>query len=281
MDYGETKVFAIGFGFPEGPSFDRAGNLYVTDSEKEAIHRVSPDGEVSIFVRSDGGPNGSAFHRDGDVYAAEPSGKRVVRVTPAGELTVLADKFEGEPFSAPNDITFDLEGRAYFTDPGESSLDDPYGRVFRLDPTGEVHLLADHMAYPNGLAVTPDGRQLMVAETMSEKLHRFSLDENGNVTGREEFAYVGTGHEDEIGPDGIAFDEAGYLHVAIYGGGVVVVVNPEGEVVEHIPAGGLRPTNVAFGGTDNRFLHITETETRVVSVVRAPRPGLRLFGTLG
>lgn len=281
MDYGETKVFATGFGFPEGPSFDRAGNLYVTDSEQEAIHRVLPDGEVSIFVRSEGGPNGSAFHRNGDVYAAEPSGKRVVRVTPAGKLSVLAEKFEGEPFSAPNDITFDLEGRAYFTDPGESSLDDPYGRVFRLDATGEVYLMADQMAYPNGLAVTPDGRHLMVAETMSEKVHRFRLDEKGNVTGMEEFAYVGTGHEDEIGPDGMAFDEAGFLHVAIFGGGVVAVVSPEGEVVEHIPAGGLRPTNVAFGGADSRFLHITETETRVVTVVAAPRPGLRLFGAQG
>ena len=281
MEYGDAKVFATGFGFPEGPSFDRAGNLYVTDSQKEAIHRVSPDGEMSIFVRSGGGPNGSAFHRNGDVYAAEPSGKRVVRVTPAGELSVLADEFEGEPFSAPNDITFDLEGRVYFTDPGESSLDDPYGRVFGIDASGELHLIANQMAYPNGLAVTPDGRDLMVAETMSEKLHRFSLDEGGKVTGREEFAYVGTGHEDEIGPDGIAFDEAGYLYVAIFGGGVVAVVSPEGKVVEHIPAGGLRPTNVAFGSPDGRSLYITETETRVVTVVRAPRPGLRLFGVAG
>lgn len=278
MDYGETRVFATGFGFPEGPSFDRDGNLYVTDSQNKAIHRVSPDGVVSIFVRSDGGPNGSAFHRDGDVYAAEPSGKRIVRITPAGELSMLVNEFEAEPFTAPNDVTFDLEGRAYFTDPAEASPDDPRGRVFRIDASGEVHLVAERMAYPNGLAVTPDGRHLMVAETDSEKLHKFRLDNDGNVKAREEFAFVGTGHEDEVGPDGMAFDEAGFLHVAIYGGGIVVVVSPEGEVVEHIPAGGLRPTNVAFGGADNRSLYITETETSVVTVVAAPRPGLRLFG---
>ena len=281
MDYGETRVFATGFEFPEGPSFDRAGNLYVTDSQQKAIPRVSPDGEVSIFVRSEGGPNGSAFHSNGDLYAAEPSGKRVVRVSPAGKLEVVVEEWDGQPFLAPNDITFDLKGRAYFTDPGESNIDDPFGRVFRIDPTGEVHRIAENMACPNGLAVTPDGQHLMVAETYPEKLTRFSLDEGGNVTDAEEFAYVGTGHEDEIGPDGMAFDEAGYLHVAIFGGGVVAVVSPEGEVVEHIPAGGLRPTNVAFGGEDNRFLYITETESKTVSVVRAPRPGLRLFGATG
>jgi gluconolactonase len=281
MDYGEATVFATGFGFPEGPSFDQAGNLYVTDSEQEAIHRVLPDGDVSIFVRSDGGPNGSAFHRNGDVYAAEPSGKRVVRVSPASELEVVADEWDGEPLLGPNDITFDRQGRAYFSDPGESNLKNPIGRVFRIDPAGKVHLLAEKMAFPNGLAVAPDGRNLVVAETYSEKLHWLSLDDDGNVTAREEFAYVGTGHEDEIGPDGMAFDEAGYLHVAIFGGGVVAVVSPAGEVVEHIPAGGLRPTNVAFGGEDNSSLYITETESKAVTVVRAPRPGLRLFGSMG
>ena len=277
MPYGETRIFATGFEFPEGPSFDRAGNLYITDSGQQAIPRVSTDGQTSIFVRSEGGPNGSAFHANGDLYVAEPGAKRIVRVSPDAEIHVLAEKFDGGPFLAPNDITFDMRGRVYFSDPGDSNVDDPYGRVFRLDPSGQVYLMAAQMAYPNGLAVTPDGGHLIVAETFSEKLIRFTLNAGGDVTDREEFAYVGMGREDEVGPDGMAFDEAGYLHVAIFGGGVVVVVSPDGEVVEHLPAGGLRPTNVAFGGPDRRSLHITETENRIVTSVEAPRPGLRLF----
>ncbi|MDP6350427.1 MAG: SMP-30/gluconolactonase/LRE family protein, partial [Chloroflexota bacterium] len=199
MSYGKTKIFATGFEFPEGPSFDRAGNLYIMDSGQRAIPRVSPDGETSIFARSEGGPNGSAFHRNGDLYVAEPGARRVAKVSPTADLHVLADEFEGEPFLAPNDITFDLEGRAYFSDPDDSDVDDPYGRVFRLDPNGEVHLVAAQMAYPNGLAVTPDGGHLIVAETFSEKLLRCTLDPGGDVTAREEFAYVGTGREDEVG----------------------------------------------------------------------------------
>ena len=280
MAHGKTEIFASGFDFPEGPSFDRTGNLYVTDSQRGAVIRVSPAGGTSVFVESKGGPNGSAFHKNGNLYAAEPGGKRIIEINPDGVLQIIANKFEDKPLLAPNDITFDMEGAAYFSDPGESRLDNPFGRVFRIQPTGNLALIADKMAYPNGLAISPDGKHLIVAETFSEKLHRFSLDESGNTIGREEFAYVGTGHDNEVGPDGMAFDEAGYLYVAIFGGGVVAVVSPDGDVIDHIPAGGLRPTNVAFGGEDNRYLFITETENRIVSFVQVARPGLRLFGTL-
>ena len=194
---------------------------------------------------------------------------------------MVADEFEGGPFFAPNDITFDLQGRAYFTDPGESSVEDPYGRVFRIDPDGSVTRIADGMAYPNGLAITPCRQALIVAETFSEKLHHFALDGNGDAVEREEFAYVGTGREGEVGPDGMAFDEDGYLHVAVFGGGIVSVVSPDGQVVERLPAGGLRPTNAAFGGPDSKTLYVTETENRIVTAIQAPRAGLPLFGGLG
>ena len=75
MDYGKYEVFATGFVFPEGPAFDRNGNLYVTDGKGSRIPRVDPNGNVSTFVESDGGPNGSAFHRNGDLYVAEPEGE--------------------------------------------------------------------------------------------------------------------------------------------------------------------------------------------------------------
>ncbi|MCY4109886.1 MAG: SMP-30/gluconolactonase/LRE family protein [Chloroflexi bacterium] len=281
MDYGECEVFASGFVFPEGPAFDREGNLYITDGKGGRIPKVDLKGKVSTFVESDGGPNGSAFHQNGELYVAEPEAKHITCVSPSGQTRVVAGEFEGEPFFGPNDITFDLLGRAFFTDPGESNVEDPYGRVFRIDPDGTVTRIAEGMAYPNGLAITPCGQGLIVAETFSEKLHRFSLDANGDAVEREEFAYVGTGRDGEVGPDGMAFDEDGYIHVAVFGGGIVSVVSRDGEVVEQLPAGGLRPTNAAFGGPDRKTLYVTETENRIVTAFLAPRGGLRLFGGVG
>ena len=278
MNYSDYRVFATDFMFPEGPAFDGDGNLYIADSQRNAIPVVNPDGKGSIFVETEGGPNGCAFHRHGDLYVAEPAGKRVIRVSPTGQMHVVVDEFEGQPFLAPNDITFDLQGRAYFSDPGDSNVAHPYGRVFRIDPDGSLTLLVQQMAYPNGLAITPDGQHLVVSETFSELLHKFVLDEGGNVVGRDEFAYVGTGRAGEVGPDGMAFDDAGYLYVAIFGGGVVSVVEPGGDVVEKLSVGGLRPTNVAFGGPERRTLYVTETDKRNVITIEAPRPGLSLYG---
>lgn len=272
------KVFARGFGFPEGPSFDRKGNLYVTDGGLHAIPRIAPDGTFSIFVETGGTPNGSAFHRNGDLYIAEPGTKRVLRATPSGEVHEVAREYQGVQFLGPNDVAFDPRGRLYFTDPHGSSLENPVGCVYRIDPDMSVTRIAQGMAYPNGLAVAPDGGHLIVAETYTEKLHRFTLDAAGNAVDKVEFAYVGTGREGEVGPDGMAFDVEGYLCVAIFGGGVVAVVSPDGKAVENLATGGLRPTNVAFGGAGRKTLYITETEHRVVIIIPMPRAGLPLFG---
>jgi gluconolactonase len=78
----------------------------------------------------------------------------------------------------------------------------------------------------------------------------------------------------------MAFDVAGNLYVANYGGGEVIILNPKGEAVERIPVGGLHPTNVAFGGTDRRSLFVTEVATGSIYRFNTDHPGLPLFGEM-
>jgi gluconolactonase len=75
----------------------------------------------------------------------------------------------------------------------------------------------------------------------------------------------------------MALDKRGYIYIAHYGGGDVLVVNPKGELIERIPVGGNFPTNVAFGGPDRKTLYVTEVETGSVYLFRVDYPGLELY----
>jgi sugar lactone lactonase YvrE len=79
----------------------------------------------------------------------------------------------------------------------------------------------------------------------------------------------------------MAFDVAGNLYIAHYGGGEVIILNPKGEVVERVPVGGLYPTNVAFGGSARKTLYVTEVETGSVYRFNADHAGLPLYGDAG
>jgi sugar lactone lactonase YvrE len=133
------------------------------------------------------------------------------------------------------------------------------------------------MAFSNGIAFGPDGA-LYVAETARGRVQRWELGADGTVAGREVFAAVTRAGEDDAGPDGMAFDVAGYLYVAVYGAGRVRVVAPDGVVVGEIDPGGRCPTNLTFGGPDGRRLFVTEAERGRVLTVEVDRPGLPLWG---
>lgn len=274
----EPGIFASGLRGPEGPAFDQAGNLYVTELEGGAVQRIAPDGTVSAFVRTGGRPNGSAFHRNGDLYIADASLGAVFRVPPDGRPYMFADAGE-EPFRNPNDLAFDRQGGLYLTDPVMNG-GDPDGRVHYVEPDGDIRLFAEGLRFPNGVALTPDGDRLMVAETRTGAIHEFILDAPGSYAQRRVRVELEHGPE-RGGPDGMAFTEDGFLYVAIARFGAVVVIDPDDNLVERIEPGGGFPTNVAFGGSERRTLFITEIETGTVRRLETTRRGALLYGQQG
>lgn len=145
-------------------------------------------------------------------------------------------------------MCFGPNGTLYFTDPGGSSLVDRIGAVYAVAPDGAVARVATGLAFPNGLMVTPDGATLVVGETFTGVLHRYSLDP---ACGYEELPSLttlqphGEGAQ-EAGPDGMAYGADGNLYVAHYASGFVRVVAPDGAIAASLPSGGPTPTNVAF-----------------------------------
>ena len=141
------------------------------------------------------------------------------------------------------------------------------------------------MAFPNGVAVAPDGSAVYLAETRYNRILRYALTQDSNagtagkVGPRTVFAQLRGG--DVGGPDGMAFDAAGNLYVAHYGEGRVDVLGPDGSEVLTIPVPGKGTTNVAFGGPDKRTLVITDVETASLYRVRVSIPGHPLFAETG
>jgi gluconolactonase len=262
--------------FLEGPSFDRAGNLWLTDIVFGRIFRVSPAGDWTVVAEYDGEPNCLAFHRDG--WAAITDAKRgLLRLDPAiGAVTPLLARARREGFRGVNDCTFAMNGDLFFTDQGQTGLQDPAGRVYRLRAgADQADPLVTNVPSPNGLVLTPDGHSLFVAATRDNAIWRLPITPDGGVIRVGRFIAMSGGL---AGPDGMALDTKGNLVVAHAGMGTVWIFSRLGEPLLRIRSPrGLGTTNVCFGGPENRDIFITESETGTVLRTRWEYPGEPLF----
>ncbi len=266
-------IFAGGFEFPEGPAFDRYGNLYLVNLRGGYLSRVNPAGRVERFAQTGGAPNGSAFQpQTGDLYVADSGLNSIMAIDQSGKVREVCGAFRGQKFQAPNDLCFDWAGGLYFTDPPPVSNPAPVGRLFYLSPAGEPVLLDEGIAYSNGLALDSREENLYVAETRTGRILRYRVSGQGRLEKRQIFAQL------DPKPDGMAFDTAGRLYVAVFGSGKIWVVGSDGQVLEKLALGGRGPTNLAFGGENRRQLFVTEGPQGLIYRLETITPGLKLAG---
>jgi gluconolactonase len=261
--------------FLEGPSFDRAGNLYVTDIPFGRIFRISRELEWTLVAEYDGWPNGIAIHRDGSLWIADYR-RGLLRLDPQAKkpqpTPVLAHR-NSESFRGLNDLTFDAQGNCYFTEQGQTGLHDPTGRVYRLRTTGQLDTVLGGIPSPNGVALNAHGRALLVAVTRANQVWRGPLLADGSVSKVGAFrTFFGTS-----GPDGMAVDVDNRLVVAHASLGGAFVLNMRGEVTHFVKSpGGWTVTNVAYRpGTSTVVL--TESETGSILEADLPAMGAPLF----
>lgn len=259
----QPQLYATGFEFAEGPAFDRFGALYVVNYRgKGHIGRITSDGTASIWCDLNelapvegkrAQANGLKVDIEDRLIVADAGGGRLLRVSADGKkVEVLADRFEGMRFNAINDVALDQKGNIYFSDPGGSSRENPVGAVYRFAiATKQVTRIATGFAFPNGLAVTPDQRSLCLAESQNYRILIFELTEDGAANQRVLVDFPrqdeGVIRGGEFSPDGMIFDAAGRLYVAMWNGGVINVVDvPSGKLLRQYDGGGDRVTNCHF-----------------------------------
>jgi sugar lactone lactonase YvrE/dienelactone hydrolase len=288
-----TRTAPIQGGLTEGPAVAPDGSVYFSDIPFGAsgglIVRFDPKTKkTEIFTDNSGKSNGLQFDSQGRLLACEGAnhgGRCLSRWDVATKKkTVLVDQFQDKRFNAPNDLCVDRAGRVYFTDPkylGDELRELAHMAVYRLDPSGELHEATHEVAKPNGVAISPDGKTLYVADhdNASEdvtkppppkagnmKIYAFPLAADGSVSGpRRTIVDFG----EKKGCDGMCVDSQGHVYLTVRDPGRpgVMVVDPDGKEVAFIATGppnqsgdklvGL-PSNVEFGiGDEASVLYVT------------------------
>lgn len=264
--------------FLEGPSFDRAGNLYLVDLAHGRIFRVDAAGRFTTVADYDGEPNGLKLHRDGRIFVADHRRGILTVDRDTGNVTTVLGRDDIPGFKGPNDLIFAKNGDLYFTDQGQTGLHDPTGRLLRLTVDGRLDVVLDNVPSPNGLVLNADQSILYLAVTRANAVWRVPFHADGSLGKVGLFIQLSGSLG---GPDGMAMDADDNLLVAQVGMGSVWYFSPVGEPLARIRScAGPLTTNLAFGGPDNRTLYITESESGSVLTADMPRPGLTLYSHL-
>lgn len=266
---------AIVDSFIEGPSFDRRGNLYVTDIPFGRVFRIDPAGEWTLITEYDGWPNGLKIHKDGRIFITDYRRGIVLLDPQSGKVTPVVETHHSESFKGVNDLFFASNGDLYFTDQGQSGWHDPTGRVYRMRASGQLEKLVDTIPSPNGLVLNLQENQVLVAVTRALAIWRMPLmPADGTASKVGTFIQLSGGLS---GPDGLALDVEGGLIVA-HAGMAVWRFDRFGQPTHRINlCTGHLCTNVAFGGQENKSLFITESETGSVLRAELPVAGRPMF----
>jgi len=305
----DAKLERVATGFNkwlEGPVWTREGTLLFAEIPSNNIDQWTPGKGASVFIHPSGykgsapyrgpepGSNGMTLDSKGRVTVAGHAGRTVWRIEsldPHAQVTVLADNYQGQKFSSPNDLVYKSDSSLYFTDPPyglETQGDDDPAKeqkingVYRIrdavgHPPGappdhsKIDLLIQDMSRPNGLAFSPDEKFLYVADSGKKFWRRYPVRPDGTV-GEGELFLDASSDPGKGAPDGLRVDVKGNIYSA--GPGGVWIISPGGKHLGTIKVPEV-VSNVAWGDADGKTLYITASTSvyRMRLNVAGIRPG--------
>lgn len=280
-----ARVLAEGIYFGEGPRWLH-GRLWFSDFFDHAVKSVSLKGDLRTEFEIDDQPSGLGWMPDGAMLVVSMKKRLVLRRSPDGRMSVHADLSHIATFHC-NDMIVDAKGRAYVGNFGfdldkelgargaESVLaDHPTAKLACVLPDGTVRVAADDMHFPNGPAITPDGKTLIVGETLSARLTAFDIAADGTLSNRRVWASIGPRV-----PDGIALDANGAVWVANPLAPECVRIVEGGKVLEVIDTG--QPCYACMlGGDDGKTLFMLTADTSIGHQAAASPKGKILIATV-
>lgn len=250
--HGGLETVLTGLTFPEGPRWHQ-GRLWFSDFYTHRVMALTPEGWAETMAHVPQQPSGLGWRPDGTMLVVSMLDRSLMRLD-RGELTKVAD-LSGLASGPCNDMVVDALGRAYV---GNFGFDRHKGEaerpavLVRVDLDGSVHAAADGLMFPNGAVITPDGKRLIIGETVGKRLTSFDIGADGGLSNRRVFWQF-----DDVFPDGICLDAEGGIWVADpRGHRAVRAIEGKGIVQTIRMAEGRHAFACMLGGEDRRTLYI-------------------------
>jgi gluconolactonase len=252
------EKLAGGFAFTEGPTCDRAGNVFFVDQPNDRIMEWSADGKLSTFLQPSGYANGMMFDAAGNLIACADEHNQLWAIAPDKSVTVLVTNFQGKYLNGPNDVWIAPGGAMFITDPfykrtwwDHTTMALTNEEVFYLSPDRKTLMrVTDDLKKPNGITGTPDGKYLFVSDIGAHQTWRYDIQSDGSLTNKTFICALGS--------DGMTIDAEGNLYLTGHG---VTVFDQTGKKIDHLDVPEGWSANVCFAGPDHQTLFITASKS--------------------
>jgi len=252
---GKLELLLDGLVFGEGPRW-HAGRLWLSDMHDHRVIAVDLDGKVEEIVRVEQQPSGIGWLPDGRLLIVSMLDRQVLRLEESG-LVEHANLWALASYHC-NDMVVDAKGRAYVGNFGfdlDRRATPKKAELVLVHPDGRAEQAADEMSFPNGCVITSDGSSLIVGESFGACLTAFDIGEDGQLSGRREWARL-----EAAVPDGICLDAEGAVWVASPVSHEVLRVLEGGAVTHRIETHRMAIACM-LGGPDRQTLFVLTSET--------------------
>ena len=237
--------------------------LWVTDGPVRRELNLTFSGDAETVWEIDDIPGGLGFLPDGELIIVGMFQRKLLRHS-QGRVGLFAD-LSSASRGTLDDMVVDGHGRAYVGDLGANliggQVKGAIGRIILVNPDSSSRVVADGLEFPNGIAISGDGEDLVVAESDGDCLSHFKIEADGSLRFFRRFGSFGE-------PDGVCFDREGCVWTALFKEDAFVRVDLEGRVLQRVSAPGRRGVACVLGGEERRTLFCLSAETTHQDLMR-------------